>query len=174
VKQGTLVESFHAAPDLQATRNLVVQTMVAHENWRFASVVMEKRKINPVIREPDRFYPKFAGMLLKFVLNGFHRQPATDRVIVYADTLPLTRAKREGVLKAMKTTCAGCLPGTVAHHVYSYGRLANNWLQVADYCCWAVAKKWERGDSRTYDQLRPRLASTELVVTDLGDGTIYY
>lgn len=174
VKGGAHLESFHAAPDLQSTRDSVVQTLVNHDGWRYASVVMEKRKINPVLREPDKFYPKFAGMLLKFVLRGSHRRPGTDRVLVYADTLPMTKAKREGVLKAMKTTCASCLPAGVDHHVFSYGRLANKWLQVADYCCWGVAKKWERNDSRTYDQLRCRLSSSELVVTDAGDGTTYY
>jgi hypothetical protein len=28
-------------------------------------------------------------------------------------------------------------------------------LQVADYCCSAIAKKWKDGDSRSYEKIKP-------------------
>jgi hypothetical protein len=148
--------------------------MVAQTDWWFAAVVLEKSKINPVLREPHRFYPKFAGSLLKFILRGSLR-PNTGRVLVFADTMPIdTNAKREGVMKAMKTTCASDLESNVAHHVFSHRRESNEWLQVADYCCWSVFKKWEYSDLRTYNALRPRLRSTEMDITARGDQTTYY
>jgi hypothetical protein len=174
VKRGSSLEAFHACEDRQAVRDQVVQTLVAHGDWHFASVVLEKCKINPTLYEPDEFYPKFAGALLKFVLRGSHCRKGTDNVLVFSDTLPMTAAKREGVLKAMKQTCASCLATDVRHHVFSYRSHSNKWLQVVDYCCWAMSRKWERNDNRTYDQLRPRLAAPELVITDRGDGTTYY
>lgn len=174
VKDGTTLESFHASEDKQAVRDRVVQTMMGRAGWTFASVVLEKCKINPSLYEPHTFYPKFAGSLLKFVLLGSQCRVGTSKVLVYADTLPMTNAKREGVLKAMKTTCARCLPATVEYHAFSYRRESNKWLQVVDYCCWAMTRRWERNDSRTYDLLRQRLAATELVITNLGDGTTYY
>ena len=84
-----------------------------------------------------------------------------------------TNAKREGVVKALKTTCAAEL-GTRPYHINSHRLESNSWLQVVDYCCWSVQRKWERADTRTYDQLRPRLALTELEITERGDGTTYY
>ena len=30
-------------------------------------------------------------------------------------------------------------------------------LQVADYCAWAVMKKWERGDNRSFDLIKDRV-----------------
>jgi hypothetical protein len=174
VKEGVPLESFHATEDRQPVRDRVVQSVMAHNGWSFAAVILEKCKINPVLYEPHEFYPKFAGSLLKFVLRGSHCRRGTDRVLVFADTLPMTHAKREGVLKAMKQTCASCLPATTDHHVFSYRRESNKWLQVADYCCWSMTRKWERGDLRTYNQLRGRLAASELVITDGGDGTKYY
>lgn len=174
VKGGASLDSFHAAEDRQAVRDRVVATMMTYVNWSFASVVMEKRKINPVLREPHEFYPKFAGALLKFVLKGSHCRPGTDKVLVFADTLPMsTNAKREGVLKAMKQTCATCLGADVEHHAFSYKRESNKWLQVVDYSCWAVARKWERNDTRTYSQIVARLAAAELEVTRLGNTTYY-
>lgn len=174
VRQGHSIESFHASPDKQTTRDIVVRAMLADTAWNYAAVVLEKRKVNPVLREPHRFYPQFAGTLLKFVLRGRVR-PGTDRVLFFADTIPMdTNAKREGVLKAIKTTCASELKAGTEHHVFSHRRESNKWLQVADYCCWSVAKKWEIGDTRTYDSLRPRLAATELNLTSRGDQTTYY
>lgn len=161
VKQGRSIEYFHASPDKQATRDEVVRTLLAHNDWHFASIVVEKCKVPPGNREPQRFYPKYAGALLKFVLRG-RRREGTERVLVYADTIPMdTNAKREGAVKAMKTTCAADL-GAVEHHVFSHTSASNKWLQIADYCCWAVSRKWEAGDDRTYRQLLPRLAAGEL------------
>jgi hypothetical protein len=30
-------------------------------------------------------------------------------------------------------------------------------LQVADYCAWAIMRKWERGDTRSYDMIKDRV-----------------
>lgn len=173
IKQGLGIEGFHAAPDRQITRDAVVQTMLANAGWRFGAVVMEKRKINPSLYPPHRFYPTFAGALLRFVLSG-PRAANTSSVLVYADTLPMdTRAKQEGVLKAIKTACKDRLPSTPSHS-FSHCHESNPWIQVADYCCWSVQRKWEKKDTRTYDLLRPKLQAAELVITDNGNGITYY
>lgn len=44
--------------------------------------------------------------------------------------------------------------------------------QAADYCAWAIQRKWESGDSPSYDLIRPKLAS-EFDVFRVG-GSIYY
>jgi hypothetical protein len=173
--RGQDCDSFHASPDHQDVRDAVVQTMLSHTDWGFAAIVLEKRKVNPVLRPPERFYPFFAGSLLKFVFRGSAYRRGTSRVLVYADTIPMrTNAQREGVLKAIKQTCSRELAAGIPHHVFSHCRQSNKWLQVVDYCCWAVATKWERAELRTYNQLLPRLARTELNVTAGGDQTEYY
>jgi len=58
--------------------------------------------------------------------------------------------------------------------VYHHHKASNGWIQVVDYCSWAVFRKWEKGDSRTYDQLRDRLKAPELDVFAAGDHTRYY
>src|SRR5271156_2186882 len=30
-------------------------------------------------------------------------------------------------------------------------------LQLADYCTWAIQRKWERGDARSYDLIKSRI-----------------
>lgn len=159
------IEGFHACLDPWPVKRQAIQCMVGQPNWRFASVVVEKCKVHPSLRAPEKFYPKFASMLLKFVLRGRYQRDRTC-VLTYADSLPLdSLAKREGVIKAMKVTCADDLPAGTPHHVFSHCEQSNAWLQVADYCCWAVYRKWEIGKTDGYDLLKPRLQAPELVVT---------
>jgi hypothetical protein len=163
--RGGSLDGFHACIDPWPVRTQAIQCMVGQPYWRFASVVVEKRKVHPSLRAPESFYPKFAGMLLKFVLRGRYQQQRSC-VLTYADSLPMdSHAKREGVMKAMKLTCAGDLPSGTPHHVFSHCEQSNAWIQVADYCCWAVYRKWENGKTDAYDMLRPKLQAPELVVT---------
>ncbi len=30
-------------------------------------------------------------------------------------------------------------------------------LQIADYCTWAIQRKWERGDTRAYDLIKSKV-----------------
>ncbi len=174
IRSGLSLEGFHASPDRQVVRDAVVRTMMAHSGWRFASIVLEKRRIHPTLHDPAKFYPQFAGALLRFILRGSSGNHAT-RVLIYADTLPInTRAKREGVLKAIRVTCSAELAEECQHHAFSHCHQSNAWIQVADYCCWGMHRKWANGDPRTYNQLSPRLAAPELVLTDRGDRTVYY
>lgn len=76
LKQGYDLPSFHAAPDKQVHRNAVVDVLLQHDNWRFAAIVVEKSKVNPALREPRIFYPKFASMVLRFVLRERCRRGA--------------------------------------------------------------------------------------------------
>ncbi len=174
IKQGLSIEGFHAAPDKQATRDAVTATMLSDNSWHFGAVVMEKRKVNPSLRPPQRFYPKVAGTLLKFILSG-SRAASASHVLIYTDTLPMnTRAKCEGTLKAIRSVCTTRLPTGIGYHVFSHCHQSNPWIQATDYCCWSVQRKWERADTRTYDTLTPRMLASELVITARGDQHTYY
>jgi hypothetical protein len=45
-------------------------------------------------------------------------------------------------------------------------------LQIADYCCWAIQRKWEAGDVRSYNLIKNKI-STEFNLWWRG-GTHYY
>lgn len=171
LKQGVDLHQFHAAEDRQAVRNRVVATMLGRQNWGFVALVIEKAKVNPTIRDPIGFYPQFAMMVLRFVLKGVVGR-GTDQVLIFTDDLPV-KQKKNAVKKAITGACRQALPPTLRFDTYHHPCASNKWIQVADYCCWAVFRKWESGDDRTYDQLRPRLFKPELNVTERGR-TVYY
>jgi hypothetical protein len=149
----------------------VVQALLKHPDWRFASILVEKCKVNPTIQDQADFYPKFASMVLRFVFKGRVRV-GTNQVLIYTDTLPVANQRR-AVEASIKKACHADL-GPIPFCVFHHPRGSNAWLQVVDYCSWAVFRRWEKKDDRTYVQLRPRLADTELDITARGDGTTYY
>lgn len=171
-KNGYDLQAFHATDDKQEHRNAVVTAMISEDEWKYAAIVLEKAKVNPSIREPKKFYPKFAIMPLRFIFRGVVR-PTTSKVMVYTDVIPISK-HRDSVEKAIKTACRRDLPDDISFLVYHHDKKSNKWLQVVDYCSWAVFRKWEGNDDRTYSQLKPRLAKPELEVTGRGEDIYYF
>lgn len=171
---GSHLSAFHACEDPNPRRDLVINTLLRHTNWDFASIVVDKPCVNPAIREPKKFYPKFLAMVLRFIFRGRIRQ-GTDKVLIYADTLPFQNKKQTTEIEiAIKSSCRNDLPPTIAFEVCNHRRESNYWLQIADYCSWSVCRKWEHGHTASYDQLKMRLASPEIAPMSRGDGTRYY
>jgi hypothetical protein len=153
--EGNELEAFHAAEDKQYVRNRVFEAIGAIGNFDFDAVIVEKRKTNPVLHDQARFYPKFAGYLLEHVFRRY--SDPTERIIVITDRLPLKR-HRDAVEKTFKQFIKqklGDRPFSIVHH----SSAAHACLQAADYCMWAVYKKWSVADRRSYDLVKPFLKS---------------
>ena len=148
-------------------RNKVFRVIASVGLFDFDAVVIEKSKANPALYPPERFYPKFAGYLLRHV---FRRYPGDEQIVVVTDRLPMKR-RREAVEKAFKAFLRTELrdrPFTIVHHHAA----AHLCLQAADYCMWAVYKKWTTGDTRSYDLIRSFIKS-EFDIFRLGTEYFY-
>jgi hypothetical protein len=171
---GSHLSSFHACEDPAPRREFVIATMFKHLSWNFAAIVVDKPRLNPSVREPDTFYPKFMAMVLRFVFKGRIR-PGTDKVLIYTDTLPFPNKKRVLVVEtAIKASCRADLPSEISFEVCNHRRESNPWIQVADYCCWSVFRKWEHALVDAYNQLKWKMPAREIDPMSRGDGTIYY
>ncbi len=149
---GLDVESFHASEDRQSTRNKVFDVIRDnHNSLRIDSIVIEKAKTDPSLQSVERFYPKMLGYLLKYVVDSI--QPdVLDKVIVITDSLPV-RKRRKAIEKAIKITLAEMLPEGLEYQIVHHDSKSNFGLQIADYCSWAIFRKWEREDARSYGTL---------------------
>ena len=134
-------------------------------------MLVQKNKVNPEIRVPLKFYPKFASMILRFVFRG-RILPNTSSVVIFTDRIPIQQ-RRRAVEVALKRACRADLPDGMRFDIYHHPKESNNWIQVADYCSWSVFRKWENRDDRAYWQLHPRLVAQELDVLARGV-TRYY
>ena len=163
--------SFHCADDKKTTRQRVFDCIEQHrETLRIDSVIVEKCKTGPSLRAPERFYPEMLGHLLQYVMNG---QPAKDaqQVVVITDSIPLKK-KQKAIEKAVRQTLAHKLPKDASYNLLHHPSCSHYGLQVADYCNWALFRKWQKGETHYYDKLRPRLVS-ELDIFRKGT-TVWY
>lgn len=158
VEDGMDIEYFHASEDAQAVRNKVF-TIIQRNlvGVRLDSLVVEKRKVGPAMRTEEHFYPRMLGYLLRYVLNGYALDQYRE-VIVFTDQIPVKK-KRSAIEKAAKVTLTGMLPKTAHYRVLHHDSKSNMDLQIADYCNWAIYRKWDAQDERSYRLIRPAIVS---------------
>ena len=151
-------ESFHCATDNRYVRAKLFDIIGRHLDGLYIdSLIVEKRKTDPVLRADKRFYPEMMGYLLKYVLP---REPnaRAKEVIVITDTVPLNK-KRQSIEKAVKLTLAKMLPPGQRYRIMHHDSRSHYGLQIADYCCWAVFRRCERGESDYYERIHPAVRS---------------
>jgi len=153
IEKGLDIEYFHAAEDRQMVRDLVFSLI---EGWttsvRIDSLIVEKRKTGPTLQPLARFYPEMLGYLLRYVFEGVAKEQY-EEVIVLTDRLPVKK-KRQAVEKAIKTTLSDFLPAGVNYRVFHHESRSCAGLQLADYCNWAIYRKWSKGDYRGYECIK--------------------
>ncbi len=158
IEVGLDIEYFHAAEDRQAVRDKVF-TIIGNNlgNLRIDSLVIEKRKTGPTLQVLEKFYPRMIGYLLRYVLDPKNLKDFSE-VIVITDSIPVSR-KREAVEKAVKQTLSKMLPTGTKYRVLHHASKSCVGLQIADYCNWAIFRKLERQDLRSYELIRSGIRS---------------
>ena len=158
LESGLSLEYFHAAEDRQQTRDRVFE-LIRRELHRFRvdSVIVEKRKTGPSLREMDQFYPRMLGYLLRYVVNGIDWNRWSELVVI-TDRIPHNR-KRSAIEKAVKTTLTNVLPERVRFRILHHDSKSAYLLQIADYFNWAIFRAWTSGDRRSLDLVRPAIVS---------------
>lgn len=157
IASGIEIEAFHATEDKQVVRDQVFAIIKAVGGFEFDAAIVEKRKVDPALYDVTKFYPQFAYHLLNQV---FARYPDEgERIVLITDPLPVKKTKR-AVEKAFKLYIRQNLARrafSVLHHASS----SHACLQAADYCTWAVHRKWRDNELRPYSEIQ-QLVRTEL------------
>lgn len=100
-------------------------------------------------REDSVLYRFVSDFTLRLALQ---RYPTADPLYLITDRLPL-RSKQNAIVKGFK----GCLAELAGGRHYEIGHHSSSGhpcLQAADYMNWAVYRKWENRDTRSYDLVR--------------------
>jgi hypothetical protein len=170
IEHGLEIEHFHATNDRQAVRDRVFDIIAAElPSLRIDSLIVEKSKTGPALRDVLQFYPRMLGYLLRYLVEH-HPLEGVDEVVVITDSIPVQR-KRKAFEKAVKMTLKDMLPNSVRFRAMHHASKSTFGLQVADYCNWAIFRKWERGDARSYEVIKSRVASEFDIFRG---GTTYY
>lgn len=158
IEVGLDMEYFHAAEDRQAVRVRVFAIITSNiGNLRIDSLIVEKPKTGPAFQVVEKFYPRMIGYLIRYVLEPRNLSEYAE-VIVITDSIPVSR-KREAIEKAVKQTLSRMLPPGTRYKLLHHASKSCAGLQIADYCNWAIFRKWERGDLRSYNLIRSGIQS---------------
>lgn len=148
--------NFHATTDKQAVRDEVFG-LIAQMDIRVDATIFEKRKTVPHRQEMHAFYK------LAWYSHALHTlEKATnhhDELHVIAASLGSKKDTRIAI-KGIRDVVDQCGKNQNNTRVSIVPFIADPGLIVADYCCWAIQRKWERGDDRSW-QLIKHLIKTE-------------
>ena len=165
----SLPKGFHASNDKQRVRNQFFDILCRH-NFRVDATILEKRKATPCIRTSDERFYRFAWYA--------HLTRLAPSLSSLSDELLVTAAS---ISKKFQTAfCTEIkvaerkMPANIAIRCDVADAAANPMLQVADYCAWALQRKWERqpSDTGSYTRISGNIA-TEFDLFG-GSGVRYY
>lgn len=149
-------EYFHACEDKQAVRDKVFELLAQHD-FKIHAQIMEKSKAQPQIRESHhRFYQHCWLYLFRHAAPKIMAGGMPDLMVTAASI-----GTKKGQL-AFSEAVKDVLTQTMKIRAKSWKTtfcpaMSDPCLQVADYCAWAIQRKWERGDLRSYDLIKSKI-----------------
>jgi hypothetical protein len=161
---------FHASEDAQQVRNAVFSILSKIDcAMRIDSVIAQKNRAAPLFhQEPMRFYKMLGETALKYASTRAEWQGFGQVVAVFSGILD---RKKRGMLKqTFKLFIKEFAKMQFA--LYFHDSKFDLCTQVVDYFCWAIYRKWESNDDRSY-ALVQHLVKSEFLIFDRG-GTKYY
>jgi len=159
IAQGHDIERFHATEDPQLVRDRVFAILQTFRNARVDSLAIRKNRLNPAWRDSREFYPRMLQYLLKYPFDprGLDIRQF-DKVLIFMDRVEEARRKREALIGGIKNFMKPTL-GKVPYSVVMHQSASHLYLQVVDYCCWALYVKHERNELRPWQQIQDLVKS---------------
>jgi len=164
---GFAVEYFHAAEDAQAVRNQVFDIVSKFNHVRIDSVIAEKSKIPASLQSAGQIYPFMVEKLYINLLGGGVEIRKSDKVFIFMDRESAHSRERESLIKGIKKYLSQHLPRT-PYQILMHASMSHLYLQVVDYCSWAIFRKWEMSDRRSYDKIQ-QLVKSESSIFERGE-----
>lgn len=180
---GTNQEYFHATEDTQKVRDQVfdilskidstfeIHSVVAQKNKAHSSLYKEQyQKGDKVITRITGIglYEKVCQTLLRYIFEG--KKDKVDKVVVVLGSL-FVGERKKSLLQTLKSFLKSNFSG-MPFEIYCHPSCADLNCQLADYCCWAISVRRERGEERPYKIIKSRIKS-EFAIFRMGT-TEYY
>ncbi len=147
--------AFHATEDKQAVRDQVFELIQGYD-VRIDATIFEKSKCQPHQRTDEVSFYKFAWFFhMKYLAP--HLASNLDEMLIVAASIN-TRAKALSFRLSVEQVMAQTSTARDMR-VKMWPAATDPCLQVADYCCWAIQRKWELGDDRSYNLVKGKIYS---------------
>lgn len=144
---------FHCTTDKQEVRDEVFKLLCEHD-FTVHATIMEKSKAQPQTRTTEeRFYQYGWLYHLRFSSRLYRR--TYDEIHITAATIGVKK-KRITFENAVRDVCQQTMSNKQWRTSF-WPSQADPCLQMADYCTWAIQRKWETGCSRSYDLIKDKI-----------------
>lgn len=145
---------FHAAHDPAPVRERVF-SLIESLDVRVDALLLEKAKAMPHIRATDeRFYQHAWFYLMKYVAPRL----SCDELLVVTASLGNKKKKRLAFYEAVRDVVRQ-VGGQTTYRTACWEASSDGCLQVADYCGWAIQRKWETGDPGPHGRIASKIMS---------------
>lgn len=148
---------FHAAEDAQSVRDAVFLSITkARNDLRIDAVVAQKNKANPrFYTQHIELYERMGEALVKYAFNRAIWEKHDHVVLVFSS---LFDRKKRGILKQ---TFKSLIKDIVfkPYSLYFHDSKFDFCNQAVDYFGWAIYRKWESLDTRSYDLVKSFIKS---------------
>jgi Protein of unknown function (DUF3800) len=166
MEYGLPTEFFHCSEDNKHVRGKVFDLLTKHQSsLTIDALVVDKPCVAPAMQADKHFYPEMLGRLLDGIIPREIAKGAKE-VLVTTDTIPIQK-KRQAIEKAVKQALAEKLPANLRYRVVHHASRSHFGLQIADYCNWAVFRKWQNNDAAFYERLKSAIATEVLLDEDI-------
>ena len=142
---------FHATEDRQVIRDQVFD-LISKSDLLIYATILEKAKAEPQTHPSKHRFYQYAW--------HYHLKWTAKRICRGAEELMVTTASVE--TKKAQRVFTEAVFDVVGQHVNGPRCKVNicqsscdPCLQVADYCTWALSRKWEANDLRSYEKIKP-------------------
>lgn len=148
-----LESPFHATEDLQVVRDAVFEVLRGAD-IRIDVTLFDKPKTQPHLQhDHERFYKTLWYMHMKHVAPRISLEK--DEMLVVAasvGTKKRRKATREGIVDVMRQSTPN-----LKFEVAFWPAASDPGLWIADYVAWAIYRKWESNDQRSYDLIKNKI-----------------
>lgn len=143
---------FHASKDPAPVRNRVYG-LIDSLDLQVDAVILEKAKAMPQVRSTEeRFYQHAWFYLMKYVTPRL----SCDELLVVTASLG-KKKKREAFYEAVRNVMRQV--SRIKYKTACWDSSSDSCLQVADYCGWAIQRKWEAGNPEAHDRIASKIRS---------------
>ncbi len=156
LESGMEFEYFHCSQDNPKIRNKFFE-IVSHysSEIQISSHIVQKSGIDSKLQDDGLFIPELMRRLLKTVLLD-ETQAGLRKVIVITDTLPV-KGRKKVVERTIQRLLSKEFPEKLKYQIMHHQSKSHYGLQVADYCCWAINRKFQRGQNTWFDMINPAI-----------------
>ncbi|CAA6800305.1 MAG: Unknown protein [uncultured Campylobacterales bacterium] len=164
------IEAFHACEDNSYVKNELFNIISTFDenNVKVYSYILEKPKVDPIKRkEKDRFYIENLSFAIQKLLDKLE---INKNFIIITDRLPVQNNKnkqigalKKGIKEYLKSKE---LHTKIRYDIFHHSSASSVNLQIVDYICWAIFRKFERNDESYYKRIEKYLIKIDEMTKD--------